>query len=80
MGHYPECDSYECDECPRRDECVDYVPSGPDLVDDRSADAFLDYIEDRLAEIEERVAHLYRFEERILHVLAAVQKSTREEP
>lgn len=59
MGHYPECDSYECDE---------------------SADAFLDYIEDRLAEIEERLAHLYRFEERILHVLAAVQKGTREEP
>ncbi len=79
---YPECDSYECADCPRRDLCVDYEPLPPlpdvfspnALSDDSVADAFIGYVDDRINELEEKVEHLCQFEDRIMRILAAVEK------
>ncbi len=80
---YPECDSYECADCPRRDLCVDYEPLPPlpdvfspnALSDDSVADAFIGYVDDRINELEEKVEHLLLFEDRIMRILSAVEKN-----
>lgn len=74
MSSYPECDSYECEECPRRDLCVDYEPLPEVFNDGNAMDAFVAYIEDRTNELEEKVEHLLQFEDRIMRILAAVEK------
>jgi len=74
MAHYPECDSYECADCPRRDLCVDYEPLPEVFNDDSVADAFIGYVDDRINELEEKIEHLCQFEDRIMRILAAVEK------
>lgn len=78
MATYPECDRYECPECPRQDDCVDR-DWRPEEDDSLAADAFLDYIDGRLQELEEAIAHLTRFEERVMRILAAIVKTSEED-
>ena len=69
MGTYPECDRYECPECPRQQDCVEaQTPTD-------EADAWLDYVDDRINELEEQIEHLKRFEGRVLAVFSAIVKS-----
>lgn len=77
---YPECDQYECDECPRRSDCVDYEPSeAPDgtvPVDSAVIDRLLD---ERLSEIEDRLAQLEREVDGFERMISAVIKTRNEE-
>jgi len=42
--------------------------------DDSVADAFIGYVDDRINELEEKIEHLCQFEDRIMRILAAVEK------
>lgn len=77
-AHYPECDSFECPECPRRGVCADFELPDEALFPGSPSEAFVDYIEDRISEIEVKVAHLYETEERMMRILAAIQKCQEE--
>ena len=74
---YPECDQYECEECPRQDECIDRDLD--DLsVEPGAEDSFLDYVEQRFNAIERRLYALEKFKEGVERIVANATKSYEE--
>lgn len=73
MSSYPECDQYDCMECPRRDECVDVDEESLGIEPgDAQAQAFVDHLEWRLQALESRLEEAIRFGDRIERILAHV--------
>lgn len=78
MSSYPECDQYECEECPRASECIDVELS--DLsIEPTAEDSFIDYIDQRFNDIERRLYALEQFQQSVNKMVASATKAYEEE-
>lgn len=75
---YPECDQYECLECPRQHDCVDVdeaVLEGFTTEENIAADALLDYFEQRFNDLERRVRECEELKAGVERMFAAMNRA-----
>lgn len=77
---YPECDRFECPECPRKDDCVDYEDEWDENITESSPEEMAYYMmTDRMDKLEEMVRETQRFVDAIERALSAMVKAYNDE-
>lgn len=61
---YPECDAYDCPECPRAPECIDRDIDELS-IEPTAEDSFIEYIDQRFNDIERRLYALEKFKDAV---------------